>query len=265
LLEEILLPKASGEAENLQEVCAGLAAQNNPRAHGTLALLFLFGVPDEAGRLSFPWGIPRNLDTALRYVLEGLGPKCSLCYTLLGFLTSLGHPASVAAAVELRQGHQTDLAALLYRAGSNLGDVLSNMAFASSRLHGLISEDLMLGEHLNVSFWRRGFVGAAEGKECLTAFDDTTQAVLRSVQNCEDGLHRDWTQRPLHDQKPLEQKKEWADWVLNRASTDASWRYRYAKLLFQGTSSVPQIPQRQQKSTVGLSLRAIQEGIGTFS
>jgi len=32
----------------------------------------------------------------------------------------------------------------------------------------------------------------------------------------------------------------WADWVLNRASTDASWRYRYAKLLFQGTSSVPQ-------------------------
>jgi len=255
LLEEILRPSTTGEAKNLQEACAELAAQNTSRAHGTLALLFLFGVPDEAGRLSFPYGIPRNLDMALTYILEGLGPKCSLCYTLLGFLTSMGHPASMVAAAQLQQGRETDLAALAYRAGSNLGDVLSNMAFASSRLHGLIAADLMLDSvrpsnssgssssssvhSNNLSLWRRRFVGAAEGAKCLTALDDTTQAVVRSIQNCEDDQHKDWEQRPLHDQRPLEQKKEWADWVLNRASTDASWRYRYAKLLFQGTDSVP--------------------------
>ncbi|CEM36757.1 unnamed protein product [Vitrella brassicaformis CCMP3155] len=64
-------------------------------AYGYLALLYLFGVPDERGNVDFPHGWPRDVDKAVECIIKGSRLSCGTCYMLAGFLFSIGYPPLV--------------------------------------------------------------------------------------------------------------------------------------------------------------------------
>eukprot|EP00916_Digyalum_oweni_P018740 GHVL01031329.1.p1 GENE.GHVL01031329.1~~GHVL01031329.1.p1 ORF type:complete len:797 (-),score=98.67 GHVL01031329.1:90-2480(-) len=62
-------------------------------AYGTLAFLYAFGVPNNHGDLRFPHGFPRDIDLAVELIMSGIKvSRCPLCFTLAGFLVSIGYP-----------------------------------------------------------------------------------------------------------------------------------------------------------------------------
>lgn len=273
LLDGLLAPRGGGPPGiaaaplDLARARDELAAEGSAAAHGVLALLYAFGLPDAAGRLDFPGGFPRQLELALDHLRAGLSGSCAICYTLLGFLLSLGYPlakeiaigvlqelkgASAAGFAVMEAGltfpsdggppEDTDAAAVSYLLGGHFGDTLGALAFGSASMHGLVSPGLrvrLLADGNNLSLWKRRFRAAADdGAVCTQITDRMLPGVLRSVQNCEQDQHRDWKQRPFNEAVPLEQSKHWADLLLKASASDASVRYRYAKLLFEGSHSV---------------------------
>ena len=229
LLEELVLPQRRGGASaDLAAAAAALESDPAPDAAGLLALLALFGVPDEAGRLEAPGGHPRNATRALEEVARGLELGSGLCHTLLGLLLALGHPgaldrarvwlreppeaAALEAAMRLKEPRPPgasrpasgvresgiDAVPLAYLLGAQLGDDLGALAYAFSEAHGLRAG------------WR-GVKAAsfsplsrvpkkpeqAEAAACADAVAYARRPALAAARHAEGDPHRDWAQLPL--------------------------------------------------------------------
>ena len=117
VLESMVRPGADTVDTRLDALRYSLEAEGG---HGSLALLYLLGVPDGRGRLEFPHGFPRNLTRALEHLSLGLeAPReraDGWSYTVLGLLLSLGVEPAGKVPLELGSGPTV-------RAGGAAGDV----------------------------------------------------------------------------------------------------------------------------------------------
>eukprot|EP00923_Selenidium_pygospionis_P051456 GHVN01089292.1.p1 GENE.GHVN01089292.1~~GHVN01089292.1.p1 ORF type:complete len:729 (-),score=73.12 GHVN01089292.1:2178-4319(-) len=64
-------------------------------AHSVLAYLYLFGLPDDRGRMELPYGWPRDIEKAMNHLRLGRKVGSGMCLALAGFLTAIGFPPQI--------------------------------------------------------------------------------------------------------------------------------------------------------------------------
>lgn len=260
ILEFLILPQARDvAAPDFGAIEAELRADTSPDAVGVLSMLYLFGVPNEAGSCALPHGFPRNATLALAEISRGLEHGCGLCHTLLGLLLALGHPMAVnrsrvwlqdaplQAAFRVRAVQQVgkhediresgvDAVPLAYLVGAQLGDDVGSMAYAFSEAYNLRTPSWRGVRRAYFSTLSRVPKPPQEAPDarCLDAVMHARRPALAAARHAEADPHRDWAQLPLAIPEPFQRSRAYGDWLTARMESESEAKHAYGRAIFDG-------------------------------